>query len=267
MPLLTRAFACFTLLFALPPAHCLAADPFHAAQCEGIYSGHLQGVCTNDVDAIYWSFTTVLVKTDTNGRVLQKISVASHHGDLCFHDGKVYVAVNLGQFNQPAGQADSWVYVYDADTLQETGRHKAPELVHGAGGIAFHAGRFLIVGGLPVGVNENYLYQYDASFVFQQRHVLASGYTLKGIQTAAFAADHWWFGCYGNPRWLLKADKSFQLVGKWEIDASLGITALPDGRLLVARGTVEKGLQYTGRVVVAVPDDAQGLRFMDQPQP
>lgn len=232
-------------------------------QCDGAFPGHLQGVCTNELDAIYWCFTTVLLKTDANGRVLKKIDVATHHGDLCFHDGKIFVAVNLGQFNQPAGKEDSWVYVYDADTLRELARHKAPELVHGAGGIAFHDGRFFVVGGLPVGAKENYVYEYDASFAFQKRHVLASGYTLLGIQTVAFAADHWWFGCYGNPRVLLKADPDFKLVGKWEIDASLGIVGLRDGKLLIARGAFERGKGYTARLELAAVDDKDGLRLID----
>jgi len=248
---------------AAPPV----ARGFHAVQCEGAYPGHLQGVCTNDSDAIYWSFTTTLVKSDINGRALQTIKVASHHGDLCFHDGKIFVAVNLGQFNQPAGKADSWVYVYDADTLRELARHKVPDLVHGAGGIAFHDGRFYVVGGLPVGAKENYIYEYDNSFAFQKRHVLASGYTLMGIQTVAFASDGWWFGCYGNPRVLLKADNSFKPVGKWEIDCSLGIVGLPDRKFLVARGAFEKGMGYRGRVEVAVADDKQGFRMLDPPPP
>ncbi len=237
-------------------------EVFHAVRCEGLYPGHLQGICTNNRDAIYWPFTTVLVKTDLAGRMLKKIDVASHHGDLCFYDGKVYVAVNLGQFNLPAGKADSWVYVYDADTLEELARHKTPQVVHGAGGIAFHDGRFLVVGGLPVGVDENYLYEYGPDFSFRTRHVLNSGYTFLGIQTAAFADGHWWFGCYGSPKWLLKADPQYKLDGRWKLDASLGIVGLPDGRLLVARGTRE-GKQHGAAVDVAVPDEQAGLKITE----
>ena len=275
--LISRSFVPFSLasaiaavVLALSASPCAAAAPsaesFHAVTCDGAYPGHLQGVCTNDADAIYWSFTTVLVKTDANGRVLAKVDVASHHGDLCFHDGKLFVAVNLGQFNLPAGKADSWVYVYDSATLKELARHKVPELVHGAGGVAFRAGRFFVVGGLPVGAKENSVYEYDPSFTFQKRHLLDSGYTLMGIQTIAFADDHWWFGCYGVTRVVLKADNSFKLVGKWNLDCSLGIVGLPDGKLLVARGERGKDKQYTGRLAVAVPDDEQGLRLLDEPQ-
>ena len=56
--------------------------------------------------------------------------------------------VSKAKFNRPAGEADSWVYVYDADTLVELAKHRVPEVVHGAGGMAWRDGRFFIVGGL-----------------------------------------------------------------------------------------------------------------------
>ena len=99
----------------------------------------------------------------------------------------------------------------------------------------------MVVGGLPIGAKENYVYEYDADFKFRERHVLASGYTFLGIQTVAWADGCFWFGCYGSPRILLKADPSLKIVGKWTLDASLGIVGIPDGKLLLAGGakTVE----------------------------
>lgn len=242
----------------------LHAADFHATACDGSYPRHLQGICTNDKDAIFWCFTTTLVKTNTEGRVLKQVPVASHHGDLCFEDGRVYVAVNLGKFNEPAGKADSWVYVYDAETLAEVARHPVKELVHGAGGMAYSNGKFIIIGGLPPGVNENYLYEYDLSFKFVKRHVLASGYTLLGIQTVTHAEGAWWFGCYGKPADLLRADDKFQFTGKWEFNASVGIAPISGGRFLIAQNTSIKGADgktnnNTARVVVARPDEKAGF--------
>lgn len=237
-----RTFVSSTLALSISLA--LADDvkrqAFHAVACEGTYPKHLQGFCTNDRDAIFWCFTTTLVKTDTEGRVLKQVPVASHHGDLCLKDGRVYVAVNLGKFNEPAGKEDSWVYVYDAESLAEVARHPVPELVHGAGGMAYHDGKFIIIGGLPPCVNENYVYEYDETFRFQKRHVLASGYTLMGIQTVTHADGAWWFGCYGKPAVLLRSDEKFQFTGKWEFNASVGIAPISAGRFLIAQNTSVK---------------------------
>lgn len=234
-------------------------------QCEGTFPQHLQGICTDGKRSIYWSWTDALVRTDLKGREVRRTPAPSHHGDLCHHDGRVYVAVNLGKFNLPAGHAESWIYVYDAETLAELGRHRVPEVVHGAGGIAHHDGKFIVVGGLPEGTPENYLYEYDDRLVFQRRHTLRSGFTLMGIQTVARAVGSWWFGCYGQPRILLRADDAFRMTGRWKSDAAYGIVGLPDGRLLVGRDEAIKGIGHRGRAVPALPDAARGLVVAGEP--
>jgi hypothetical protein len=263
---------CLILTIGLASVSCLgveaadgpdAPDLFRAIDCEGAYPGHLQGVCADPGGGIYWSFTDVLVKTDSEGHILKRASVASHHGDLCFHEGRIYVAVNLGAFNRPAGQADSWVYVYDADTLEEVARQAVPEVVHGAGGMACDGKRLIVVGGLPSGVDENYVYEYDLALAFQKRHVLASGYTLMGIQTAAFADGHWWFGCYGAPKVVLQADEAFEPTGRWNFDASLGIVPLDDARFLIGSNTRKPDRGHVGHLRPALADKRDGPRFVE----
>lgn len=264
----TAALILATALLTGPSAQ--AAD-FQPVTCEGAYPHHLQGVCTDEKESIFWCFTTKLVKTDRTGKVTKQVDVANHHGDLCFHAGKVYVAVNLGKFNDPKGNADSWVYVYDAGDLSCVEKHKTPEVFHGAGGIAVRDGKFLVVGGLPDGVTENYAYEYDGDFKFVKKHALASGHTHLGIQTAAFAGGQWWFGCYGRPKSddapstppiLLRADASFEKVERFEFDCSLGIVPIGDGKFLVARGGTTKDKGHTGRLVLAVPDKQSGLKLV-----
>ena len=254
------AILTMTLLY---PATPFATD-FQLVTCEGMYPPHLQGVCADEKDAIFWSFTTKLVKTDRSGKVVKQVDVANHHGDLCFHQGKVFAALNLGKFNDPKGNADSWVYVYDAADLSCLARHQTPEVFYGAGGIAFHDEKFLVVGGLPNDVNENDVYEYDDDFKFVKKHTLASGHTYLGIQTAAFADGHWWFGCYGNPRILLKADASLLKVERFEFDGSLGLVPLEGGQFLVARGESTKDKGHTGRLVLAVPDKELGLKLIEK---
>lgn len=258
---MTSHFASAVIVFLLAASAAAAAD-FRAVTCEGSYPHHLQGVCTDEREAIFWCFTTKLVKTDRNGKVLRKVDVASHHGDLCFREGKVYVAVNLGKFNDPQGNANSWVYVYDADDLSLRAKHPTPEVFYGAGGIAVHEGKFLVVGGLPNDVPQNYAYEYDSEFRFVKRHVLDSGHTHLGIQTAAFADGHWWFGCYGKPKILLKADAPLTKVERFEFDGSLGIVPLGDGKFLIARDTSSSKTGHTGRLVPAEADSGQGLKVV-----
>ncbi len=226
-------------------------------QCDGVYDGHLQGICLDGQNSIFWCFTTTLVKTDQAGRLLKKIPVASHHGDLCYNDNKIYVAVNLGKFNTH-DKADSWIYIYSALDLTELARHKVSEVVHGAGGIAYHDGRFIVVGGLPSGIQENYAYEYDSNFKFVKRHVISSGYTLMGIQTATYSQGHWWFGCYGAPPTMLKVDESFKVVKKYPIDCALGIVGQSDNSFLVARGSVSIK-KHGGSLIVMDADAIKGL--------
>lgn len=229
-------------------AETLGATPLQIAAAtgvalSGVYSGHLQGVCTNDRDAIYWSMTTDLVKTDASGTIVRQVAVPTHHGDLCHVDGRIYVAVNLGLFNDPQKRSDSWIYVYDGDDLSLLARHRVSEVVYGAGGIAFAAGRFIVVGGLPEGMGENYIYEYDAAFRAGRRIVLKSGQTYKGIQTVAYGGGHWWFGCYGRPAFmevLIRTDPTFGALQKFAFDGSTGMVPLDQDTFLVARDACGK---------------------------
>jgi sialidase-1 len=221
----------------------ILAPAFEEIACEGKYGGHLQGIALDENGAIYWSFTVKLVKTDSRGKVLKQVDVPSHHGDLTCRVGKVYVAVNLGKFNEEPGQADSWVYVYNSEDLGFISKHEVREVVHGAGGMGCMDNRFFVIGGLPKGYEENYVYEYDEDFKFIERHEIKSGYTLMGIQTACHWGGLWWFGCYGKK--LLVTDDAFELKGKFDVDFGYGVAGLENGRLL--RGVSEG--RWQGRAV------------------
>jgi hypothetical protein len=230
--------------------------------CPGSYGGHLQGITTDASKAIYWSFTKDLVKTDAEGNLLVKKAVPSHHGDLTFYDGKIYVAVNLGRFNEEAGYAKSWIYVYDSKKMNLLSKHSIPEVVHGAGGIGYHNNSFFVVGGLPKRHTENYIYEYDKNFKFLKKHAIKSGYTSMGIQTACYAKDCWWFGCYGKSPTLLKTNASFKLLGKYDFDCALGICQLSDEKLLIGRKIGNRNRR--GQVLSAKPDQKKGLTIVKE---
>lgn len=240
----SRWFAVLALLLLSAPA---SPSGF---PCEGSYGGHLQGIALEPGAAVYWSFTVALVKTDLEGHILKSIAVPSHHGDLTVYDGKVYVAVNLGAFNREPGQADSWVYEYDAD-LRLLARYAVPEVVHGAGGMTRCDGHFFIVGGLPKGYTENYVYEYDGSFSFIRRHRIASGFTLMGIQTVDYHDGLFWFGCYGKPdnQPLLVTDRAFRIVAVSETDFSVGIAGTDSLSFFRGETKQDEGSKtWTGKV-------------------
>jgi len=221
--------------------------------CEGTHYKHLQGIAT-DGEAIYWSFTRRLVKTDMAGKLLKTGEVQYHHGDLTCHDGKVYVAVGLGGFNRDPGNHDSWVYVYRATDLSFIAKHSVPQVLYGAGGMACHDGRFVVISGLPRTHKQNYVYEYDTEFHFIKCHILPSGYTSLGIQTACYSGGFWWFGCYGGK--LLKADEQFRLVGTYKAAGAVGIMEVAKDRFLIGQCFDDN---KRGKAYLARPDDTKGL--------
>lgn len=104
----------------------------------------------------------------------------------------------------------------------------------------------------------NHLYEHDTEFRLLAHHELESGHTHLGIQTATYAEGHWWFGCYGAPPQLLKADEDFQMVGRYTMDCALGVAPVGDGRFFIGRGKCVDG-PCAGWSVVARPDAEAGL--------
>ncbi len=253
---------CF-VLFALAAFSGAAAELEFPAKvvCDGHYPGHLQGICLDQHKNIFWSFTTQLVKTDSHGKLMKKVPVASHHGDLCWVDGKIHVAVNLGKFNDPDGQADSWLYVYDSENLEELAHHAVQQVKYGAGGVAWHNGRLLVVGGLPNALKENFLHEYDRKFQYVKQHTLPSGHTFLGIQGATFAEKQWWFACYGSQ--LLTATAGLQMHGRYTFECGYGIVGLGNGHFYVARGKHEQGKGHHGYLRLAIPDAKTGLKILE----
>lgn len=237
------------MLFAAPLLILLSAAQEIA--CPGSYGGHLQGIATDEQRNIYWSFTVAIVKTDAQGALLAKVDAPTHQGDLAWHEGRVYVAVNLGKFNEEPGTADSWVYVYDDVTLELLEKRPLPEAVHGAGGIAWHEGAFVVVGGLPRGHEVNYVYRYDKSFSFIERRDIASGYTNMGIQTACVVGDELWLGTYHRDPALLVTDAAHGLIRREDVKAAYGIAAWDESHWLRGEsGRGETKGTFTGKAIV-----------------
>ena len=245
------------LLAVFVPFFILANKSNAQIMCPGSYDGHIQGIDVDEENNIYCSFTVSLIKMDDDGNLLKKIDVPSHHGDLCYLDGKIYVAVNLGKFNQEKGAADSWVYVYNASDLSFIKKYEIQQAIHGAGGIEYHNGHFFVIGGLPKGYDVNFVFEYDKNFKFIKKHIIKSGYTRLGIQTAAYADGRWFFGCYGKPQQLLITDDQFNMIGRYNFNAAVGIAPIGKDLFYVARRL--KGEKERGKILVARYDEKYGL--------
>ena len=212
--------------------------------CEGDYGGHLQGVAT-DGESVYWSFTVAVVKTDLTGKILASREAPSHQGDLCYKDGVVYVAVNLGKFNTET-RGVSQVTAYDAKTLEPLKTIPLPEMPHGAGGMTWKGDKFYIIGGLPLKHEKNYVYEYTSDFKFVKRHDLDTGFTWMGIQTAAHEDNTFYFGIYGSkgdPSGVLACPDDLSSWKRYTCGGSVGILKL-DGAYYVGSSPTDK---KTGR--------------------
>ena len=222
------------------PEAATAAEPPETIECEGWYDGHLQGVAADGTN-VWWSFTKTLVRTDLSGKVLASARVPSHHGDPCYKDGKLYVAVNLGKFNQDDKGVSS-VCAYDATTLAHV-KTWPVDMPHGAGGMTSRGDRFYVVGGLPSWVEVNYVYEYDADFNLVKRHELQTGSTQMGIQTAHWDGRCFCFGVYGgmgNPNGIIRCDPELKTFKRYKCGGAEGIAHI-GGKLYIARLLHRKG--------------------------
>ena len=204
----------------------VAQETPETINCEGVYAGHLQGTDARGND-IWWSFTTMIVRTDLSGRVLASCKAPSHQGDLCVKGDTLYVAVNRGKFNTE-DKGLSFVYSYDANTLEQKKIWNL-DMPHGAGGMTWKDDKLYVVGGLPPTHRCNYVYEYDADFKLVKRHVLNTGYTVMGIQTATYMNGEFLFGIYGgkgNPAGILRCAPDFSSVKRYTGSGAVGFAKI-----------------------------------------
>lgn len=170
--------------------------------CGGSGPGHLQGIAC-DGEAIYWCFTKRLVKTNLSGTELLSVDVPGHSGDICVHNGKVYIATDEGLYVREDNFKQE-VRVYDAATLQRVAVYNidadcAEKNVH-VSSIEYANGRFYLAMGQDSSSTDekNYVFEYNPSFELVAVHELATGNTQYGLQTIAFHDDKFYVGTYSG---------------------------------------------------------------------
>ena len=164
--------------------------------CEGEYPYHLQGTATDGTN-IYWTFTTVLAKTDWSGKLVGKTSIEKGHmGDLCFRNGKVYVGMNHGK--KDGARVGDEVWIYDAETLKLLEKRPTPEPAWCNNGIEWYGGSFWVITSAPRHSEYNFLYEYTPDFRYRTCVMVKSGWTNLGVQTICRKGDTILLGCYGG---------------------------------------------------------------------
>ena len=208
------------LIFAVLPVY---GNTF---QCQKTYPQHLQGFDC-DANFIYWSFSDMLVKTDWQGKELKAVKVPYHHGDMCLKDNRIYVAVNFGRFNDPAGNAKNFIYVYDANDLKKVAEYKVDEVKYGAGAITPTENGFMVAGGLPpdpANYPANLLYEYDKDFKFIGC-IKVAPWTLSGVQVIYKAPGGWLLAGHRNR--VIVCDNNFKFLSDEGYNATHGIMRHP----------------------------------------
>ncbi len=216
----------------------MASQVWENAKLPGLFRGHLQGI---DIDngKIYWSQTFNLIRTDSKGNIERIIDAEYHHGDICIANGKLYCAVNKGEFNQnpTENKAKNFVYVYDLNLncLSIIPINNIPE---GLGAIEYHNGKFYLGGGCYKEEKTFKIFQFSEDFKFEKCFEIPVGNSLLGVQTLARAHGKFWLGCYtvkGDKYHLWEADDNFNIIKKHKMNGDVGIAEVkqPNATFLI----------------------------------
>lgn len=180
----------------LSAAVAVAGELPSEVRCEGVYPFHPQGVAT-DGTSVYWSFTTVLVKTDWRGKALATYETkGGHMGDLCCHGGSVYVGIN--NFSSRGIRVGDEVWRFDGASLTLEKKFPTPQTVFCNNGLEWYGGCFFVIGSAPKLSPVNLVHVYTPDFRFLGSRMIASGWTNLGVQTVCRAGDRMLFGYYGS---------------------------------------------------------------------
>jgi len=210
---------------------CLSAEtntPWVISNDTFKYAGHLQGLSC-DENAIYWSFTDRILKTDWNGKEIAEVPIDSHSGDCCLVNGKLYFSVLLRDRKKVAQKGgNSWIYVMSTD-LKLLKTIPVPEAKN-PDGITWLDGTFYIASDV-VGHDlhsSNPIICYDENFKFKKRYILKTGAdTRYGVQTMTTYKDQLLISNYSSkPTFLISKDCN--VLKQFTIDGSTGIHPVPE---------------------------------------
>ena len=214
-------------------AHAAVPERIPAVVFEDVLdpdASHVQGACCSD-DAVYLTQRTFLYKFGWDGKLLAKVAVTNHTGDICFHDGRVYTSVCL--YNcENRGR----IQVFDGKDLAFV--RESPGFPRPADGIAYIDGVFYV----GLGSNHpkppephlvNWVCRFDAKTLCpleEKRDFIYGHRTSYGVQDIATDGQRLFIAFYavkGAPA-VVVTDRDWNILQKVDgFTASNGLDLLP----------------------------------------
>ncbi|MEA4863467.1 MAG: phospholipid carrier-dependent glycosyltransferase [Victivallaceae bacterium] len=214
--------------------------------CDGIYPQHLQGVARGDNDCLFWSFSNCLVKTDSHGKVIKKIDVHDHLGDVTCDGGMVYGTSSVIR-NYEKGAESGKVVAFRQSDLTAVAEYLQSDIGYDGLTASAHGFAVAILPNPPNGQTESIVAEYTPDFKTElRRNIVKTPPTYSGVQNLARHDNGYIASCYGNHFYLL--DKDFNVVKKFKLDAAIGVL---DGRgdtVWVAEHTLAERPRYSARL-------------------
>ena len=229
-------------------------------RCEGSWSGHLQGVAFDGKDKLYWVFNNHLVQTDPKGKLLNATMLkrepggVNHGGSPCYADGSIYVPYCGSGFNAELNGKPSYnfIQVYSEKDLSLVKSYSIPEVVYGAGAIAFADGNFFVAGGRVANKPGNTVYEYSPEFKLLKKHELEFNSHL-GIQSMTFDGKNFWFGCYSvRAGSAYRTGRDFKVNGYYNFSGAYGMIPLNDRKIVLASPDTDR--KSSGKAQLADSD-------------
>lgn len=205
--------------------------------------GHIQGIAASK-DAVYITQQTQIAKVDWTGKLLKRMKVQIHTGDVAYHDGKLFTSISV---EPELKEGKIQVFDPDLNLLQETSVNRT------LNGIAYLDG-ILYVG---MGAKEepsrdphriNILGRFDAETLKEipPRIEFDYGYkTQYGAQNITTDGKLLYASFYavGSSPKIVVFDKELKIIGTHHFPANQGLevmpTSLTDGKIKFINSTTK----------------------------
>lgn len=207
---------------------------------------HLQGVDTDGVDKVWWSFTTkLMISNMTDNTEILNITTDTHEGDIAVCDDKLFVPWTDGSFIEGAYTT---MRVYNATNLTLIEEVNITEYINfGAGGVACDGENIYVVESCGAATSnkyqDNYVYVFNQSNVSQyiEKHkVLVPGdHIWYCTQTITEHNGDFLLGGYDYDYELIRLNSTFDFVENYGHSSyvSTGIASWNSTHIIAAYGT------------------------------